>query len=139
MAGKKELVLYYRPQGAPNAAKLKSVLVRMGIRIRNVQAEQLDQKIGFLTGMEGYEEQEERAEGETLPRGNAGDASVLQCQTGRVFKTAEKSGSSLHCTESSCDCDECGMEPAGTVSGTVPGGRGSTETERRTGRAAEKR
>ena len=68
MAGKKELVLYYRPQGAPNAAKLKSVLVRMGIRIRNVQAEQLDQKIGLLTGMEGYEEQEERAEGETLPR-----------------------------------------------------------------------
>ena len=36
----------------------------MGIRIRNVQAEQLDQKIGLLTGMEGYEEQEERAEGE---------------------------------------------------------------------------
>lgn len=68
MAGKKELVLYYRPQGAPNAAKLKSVLIRMGIRIRNVQAEQLDQKIGLLTGMEGYEEQEERAEGETLPR-----------------------------------------------------------------------
>lgn len=58
MAGKKELVLYYRPRGAANPAKLKGVLVNMGIRIRNIQPDQLEEKIGFLAGIEGFEKKE---------------------------------------------------------------------------------
>lgn len=58
MAGKKELVLYYRPRGAANPAKLKGVLVNMGIRIRNIQPDQLEEKIGFLAGIEGFEKEE---------------------------------------------------------------------------------
>ncbi|HIR91900.1 MAG TPA: DUF3783 domain-containing protein [Candidatus Egerieimonas intestinavium] len=54
MAGKKELVLYYRPRGAANPAKLKGVLVSMGIRIRNIQPDQLEEQVGYLAGMEGY-------------------------------------------------------------------------------------
>lgn len=51
----RELVLYYTPSKSPQTAKLKGVLVRMGIRIRNVTPEQLDQKIGHLAGVPGYE------------------------------------------------------------------------------------
>ena len=51
MAGKKELVLYYRPRGAANPAKLKGVLVSMGIRIRNIQPDQLEEQVGYLAGM----------------------------------------------------------------------------------------
>lgn len=51
----RELVLYYTPSKSPQTAKLKGVLVRMGIRIRNVTPDQLDQKIGHLAGVPGYE------------------------------------------------------------------------------------
>ena len=52
----KEMVLYYTPENTPNVAKLKSVLVRMGVRIRNVLPEQAGQTIGFLVGLPGFEE-----------------------------------------------------------------------------------
>lgn len=53
----KELVLYYTPQLQPHTANLKGVLVRMGVRIKNVTTEQTGQTVGFLAGMPGYEEQ----------------------------------------------------------------------------------
>ena len=40
MAPLKEMVLYYNPNQSPYAAKLKGVLVRMGIRIKNITPEQ---------------------------------------------------------------------------------------------------
>ena len=58
----KEMVLYYQPESMKNggnaskAAKLKGVLVQMGIRIKNISPEQADQKIGYLAGYDGYEE-----------------------------------------------------------------------------------
>lgn len=52
----KEMVLYYAPTPTPNTAKLKGVLVRMGIRIKNIGPEQVTQQIGALVGMEGYQE-----------------------------------------------------------------------------------
>ena len=64
MAGKKEMVLYYEPdsqKGGGNtgkSAKLKGVLVRMGVRIKNVAPEQTGQTVGFLAGMEGFEERQ---------------------------------------------------------------------------------
>lgn len=48
----REMVLYYNPGNAPKAALMKSVLVRMGIRIKNVSKEQTGETIGNLLGIE---------------------------------------------------------------------------------------
>ena len=79
-----EIALYYRPSGlnpllegnmaegenapAKNEAclkdaqvrLLKSVLIRMGIRIKNIRPEQAKETVGFLAGMSGYPPLEER-------------------------------------------------------------------------------
>ncbi|WP_313074214.1 DUF3783 domain-containing protein [Lacrimispora sp.] len=62
MAITKELVLYYQPEeekksgNDSKAAKLKAVLIRMGIRIRNISGDQINQTVGYLAGMEGFDE-----------------------------------------------------------------------------------
>ncbi|RKD32820.1 DUF3783 domain-containing protein [Lacrimispora algidixylanolytica] len=62
MAITKELVLYYQPEeekksgNDSKAAKLKAVLIRMGIRIRNISSDQINQTVGYLAGMEGFDE-----------------------------------------------------------------------------------
>lgn len=53
-----EMVLYYTPEQSPKVAKMKGVLVRMGVRIKNIAPEQVTQQIGYLVGMDGYEAQE---------------------------------------------------------------------------------
>ncbi|MCI8577663.1 MAG: DUF3783 domain-containing protein [Lachnospiraceae bacterium] len=62
MAGRalRETVLYYTPDPQDSAAKLKGVLVRMGIRIRNVAPDQVLEQVGALAGMPGFRLQEER-------------------------------------------------------------------------------
>lgn len=50
-----ETVLYYTPEPSEKAAKLKGVLVRMGIRIKNISPEQAGETIGSLLGIAGYE------------------------------------------------------------------------------------
>ncbi len=63
MAVTKEMVLYYQPEkdkqdgNGTKAAKLKSVLVRMGIRIKNISPDQTNQTVGYLAGYDGFEEQ----------------------------------------------------------------------------------
>ena len=59
MAPLKEMVLYYNPDQSPYAAKLKGVLVRMGIRIKNITPEQTGELVGTLAGMPGFAEGEE--------------------------------------------------------------------------------
>ncbi len=67
MAAGKEMVLYYQPESdkqkgnGSKAAKLKAVLVRMGVRIKNISQEQMGQTVGYLAGIEGFEEQEAEA------------------------------------------------------------------------------
>jgi hypothetical protein len=62
MAVTKELVLYYQPEvekqtgNDSKAAKLKAVLIRMGIRIRNISGDQMNQTVGYLAGIEGFDE-----------------------------------------------------------------------------------
>lgn len=51
----KGMVLYYTPEQSPKVTKLKGVLVRMGIRIKNITPEQVMQSVGYLAGVEGYE------------------------------------------------------------------------------------
>lgn len=52
-----EMVLYYSPAPRPYVTKLKGVLVRMGVRIRNIGTDQVNQKVGYLAGMPGFEEE----------------------------------------------------------------------------------
>ena len=59
MAPLREMVLYYNPDQSPYAAKLKGVLVRMGIRIKNIAPEQTEKLVGTLAGLPGYAEGEE--------------------------------------------------------------------------------
>jgi hypothetical protein len=57
MAAAKEMVLYYNQEKSDKVRLLKSVLVRMGIRIRNVGSEQLNQTVGALAGLPGFQEE----------------------------------------------------------------------------------
>ena len=61
----REMVLYYAPQPLPYVSKLKGVLVRMGVRIKNISPDQTGQKVGHLAGMPGFEAESET--GEILP------------------------------------------------------------------------
>ena len=58
MAKLTETVLYYnpgRPETMKHVAMMKSVLVRMGIRIRNIGPEQVLETVGYLAGMDGFQ------------------------------------------------------------------------------------
>ena len=58
MAKMMERVLYYNrgtPETMKHVAVMKSVLVRMGIRIKNVGPEQVMEQVGYLAGLPGYE------------------------------------------------------------------------------------
>lgn len=64
MAKMMETVLYYnpgRPETMKHVAMMKSVLVRMGVRIKNIGPEQVLEKVGYLAGMEGFEAAETEA------------------------------------------------------------------------------
>ena len=56
MAGKKELVLYYTPEKSEADRLVKSVMIRMGIRIRNIGPEQTMEKTGVLAGLSESQE-----------------------------------------------------------------------------------
>lgn len=62
MAVPKETVLYYNQTSGQKASLVKSVLVRMGIRIKNISPGQVTQKVGYLAGLPGYEEEEKMAD-----------------------------------------------------------------------------
>lgn len=58
-----ETVLYYnpgRPETMKHVAMMKSVLVRMGVRIKNIGQDQVMETVGYLAGMDGFKP---RAEG----------------------------------------------------------------------------
>lgn len=61
MQARGEMVLYYNPEnGAParQTALMKSVFVRMGVRIRNVRPEEVNETVGYLAGLKGFEKRE---------------------------------------------------------------------------------
>lgn len=69
MAGRKELVLYYTPEKSEADRLVKSVMIRRGIRIRNIGPEQTMEKTGVLAGLSESQEtteilREETASGE---------------------------------------------------------------------------
>ena len=84
----KETVLYYTPQPTKQSRTLKGILVRMGIRIRNISQQQINQTVGMLAGMPGFEETPD-AENNTLAE-NKTNADVLS-DTDSAANTAETS------------------------------------------------
>lgn len=54
----RETVLFYQPENGAQGARLKSVLVRMGVRIKNVGPDAVGQTIGCLLGRKGFDERE---------------------------------------------------------------------------------
>lgn len=51
----RETVLYYDPRGGEQTAVLKSILVQMGARIKNVAPEAVGQTVGCLLGRKGFD------------------------------------------------------------------------------------
>lgn len=59
----KETVLYYAPESAAYTALLKGVLVQMGIKIKNLTPGRCEKKIGFLAGVDGFNDEASMLEG----------------------------------------------------------------------------
>lgn len=58
MAVSRETVLFYEPAGGAQGARLKPVLVRMGVRIKNVAPDAVGQTVGHLLGRKGFDARE---------------------------------------------------------------------------------
>ena len=52
----KEIVLYYSPENSAHVGLIKGVLVQMGIKIKNLTPGRWSKRIGYLAGMEGFED-----------------------------------------------------------------------------------
>lgn len=64
----REMVLYYTPEKTDKVRRIKSVLVRMGIRIRNIDESQTGEQVGYLAGMDGFSgDAKQEAEGTAVP------------------------------------------------------------------------
>lgn len=53
----KEIVLYYAPENSAHVGFIKGVLVQMGIKIKNLTPGRWGRRIGYLAGMEGFEDE----------------------------------------------------------------------------------
>ena len=58
MAVSRETVLLYQPEGSELGAQLKPILVRMGVRIKNVTPDAVGQTVGCLLGRKGFDVRE---------------------------------------------------------------------------------
>ena len=58
MAVSRETVLLYQPEGSELGAQLKPILVRMGVRIKNVTPDAVGQTVGCLLGRKGFDARE---------------------------------------------------------------------------------
>lgn len=55
---KSEAVLLYNFNDKEKNRKLKAVLIQMGVRIKTADPSMLNEKVGFLLGIKGYEKNE---------------------------------------------------------------------------------
>lgn len=51
----RETVLYYAPEGDTRTAVMKSILVRLGVKIKNVPPGKTGETVGFLLGRKGFD------------------------------------------------------------------------------------
>ena len=73
MAKSRETALYYDPEGGERAQQVKTVLVCMGARIRNIAAADFAQTVGFTLGRAGF------------ARGHRGGAGAADARARRVY------------------------------------------------------
>lgn len=59
----KEVVLLYNLDNE-KGKRIKTILVQMGVRIKNITKEMYTQKVGFLAGIKEFEKKEENYQGE---------------------------------------------------------------------------
>ena len=62
MAKSRETALYYDPEGGERAQQVKTVLVCMGARIKNIAAADFAQTVGFALGRAGFAQSADTAE-----------------------------------------------------------------------------
>ena len=67
MAASREKVLYFEPQPSEQSAALKTVLVRMGVRIKNVDAALAGQTVGFLLNRKDFAETDTAEDAPSAP------------------------------------------------------------------------
>lgn len=67
MAKSRETALYYDPEGGERAQQVKTVLVCMGARIRNIAAADFAQTVGFTLGRAGFAQSADTAEAAEQP------------------------------------------------------------------------
>ncbi len=65
-----EMVLYYTPVQDVHVTKVKGVFVRMGAKIRNISPEQINEKVGYLAGLPGFEAVKDDAQENTDTENN---------------------------------------------------------------------
>lgn len=58
MAVSRETVLLYQPEGSELGAQLKPILVRMGVRLKNVTSDAVGKTVGCLLGRKGFDARE---------------------------------------------------------------------------------
>lgn len=73
----REIVLYYMPENAAYTAPIKGVLVQMGIKIKNLTPGRCEKRIGFLAGMDGFDE--ESPEGQQASFVDMNDELLVLC------------------------------------------------------------
>ena len=62
-----EQVLLYGIKDMEKERRLKGILIRMGVRIKNIPITQCGQTVGYLAGIKGFEQKENVEEQEPVP------------------------------------------------------------------------
>lgn len=75
----KETVLYFSPKKTPQTAALKGLLIRMGIRIRNIALEQVQEQVGVLAGAAGFEKSGAKSTANPEAQGKLQEEMIVLC------------------------------------------------------------
>ncbi len=98
MAQEKEAALYYSPHAGAKTRKVKSVLVRLGVRIKNVSFEQFGEQVGTLLGLDTFpgkwEEEETEKEEERRDAGGQ-DAAAFPDELMVLYRFSDEKLSQL--------------------------------------------
>lgn len=95
MAKMMETVLYYnpgKPETMKHVAMMKSVMVRMGVRIRNIGPEQVLETVGYLAGMDGFLAAGDGTAGGNGPADGDRTASVDEAAAGDMLSDVVSDG-----------------------------------------------
>lgn len=86
----RETVLYYMPEGTTHMARIKGVLVQMGIRIKNLTPGRCEKKIGLLAGLDGFEEDPTEVSDESSTINSGSERKAVEGQQASVTDIQEE-------------------------------------------------